>query len=325
MSLIFLMCSERSGSNFISKLLNGHNNICGPSTKHIINPLARNIFRYGDLKDQSNWDELIEDVYRLLVVEFSIWRKKFTLSELKGLAPIGDIKSLIRNIFMEEARINGKQYVFIKENHVYEFLPFLLTYFPESKFIYQVRDPRDMALSWKKNLDHPGGVVNAARQWKKDQQQSLKNFHLLKARGQAVSVKYEDLIANSDIEVKRLLDYLGMSYDENIFDFYKDDITKQNAGMQKAWSNLSKGIISNNSRKYLRELSDEEVKAVEKICWNEMKHLGYVNEYSKEVLDEVSDEWLDFYHNKEILELELIRSEGVIENMKAKSRFYNRY
>ena len=95
--------------------------------------------------------------------------------------------------------------------------------------------------------------------------------------------------------------------------------------MQKAWSNLSKGIISNNSRKYLRELSDEEVKAVEKICWNEMKHLGYVNEYSKEVLDEVSDEWLDFYHNKEILELELIRSEGVIENMKAKSRFYNRY
>lgn len=29
----FLMCSERSGSNFITKLMNNHSQICGPSTK----------------------------------------------------------------------------------------------------------------------------------------------------------------------------------------------------------------------------------------------------------------------------------------------------
>ena len=91
MSMFFLMCSERSGSNFIQKLLNGHNNICGPSTKHIINPVARNLFRYGDLTQKQNWDELLIDIHRLISISFSIWKKEFSLDDLHTLAPIGDI------------------------------------------------------------------------------------------------------------------------------------------------------------------------------------------------------------------------------------------
>ena len=70
MSILFLICSERSGSNFITKLLNGHPNICGPATKHIINPVARNLFRYGDLSVESNWHELLQDIYELISVSF---------------------------------------------------------------------------------------------------------------------------------------------------------------------------------------------------------------------------------------------------------------
>jgi len=324
MSLFFLMCSERSGSNFISKLLNGHKNICGPSTKHIINPVARNLFRYGDLSEEKNWEELLEDIHRLMSVNFSIWRKSFSYEELKNLTVPGDIKSLIQNIFLEEALASGKQHVFIKENHVYEFLPFLLTYFPESKFVYQTRDPRDMALSWKKNSDHPGGVVKAARQWKQDQQQSLKNYHLLKGQGKAHFVKYEDLTANNEHELKKILNFLGIPFDEGIFNFYKDEITQKNAGMQKAWNNLSQGVIVNNSRKYLKDLLPDEIKAVEKICFFEMKHLGYVPEFSEYDLIAVTEDWLETLNQQEISDVELNRSEGVKANMDAKKNFYQR-
>lgn len=325
MSLSFLMCSERSGSNFISKLLNGHNNICGPSTKHIINPVARNLFRYGDLQKKENWDQLLTDIYRLVSVDFSVWRKSFSFDELKLLAPVGDIKSLIQNIFLEEARANGKQHLFIKENHVYEFLPFLMTYFPESKFVYQTRDPRDMALSWKKNLDHLGGVVRAARQWKLDQQQSLKNYYLLKTQRKVHFVRYEELTANNEFEVKKILEFLGVSFDEDIFEFHKDEITQKNAGMQKAWDNLSKGVITNNSQKYLKGLTENEIKAIEKICWYEMKHLGYKPEFSEKELKMISEVWLEKLNQQELLELELHQSAGVKENMEAKARFYQRY
>lgn len=324
MAFFFLMCSERSGSNFISKLMNGHENICGPSTKHVINPVARNLFRYGDLSDAKNWKTLLSDIERLLSVEFSVWKKSFSFEDLEKISPVGDIKSLIQNIFLEEARVNGKQHLFVKENHVYEFLPFLMTNFPEAKFVYQVRDPRDMALSWKKNRDHPGGVVQAAHQWKKDQQQSLKNHHLLGAMGKSHFVRYEDLTSNSEYEVKGIIDFLGVPFDHKIFEFHKDEITKKNARMQKAWENLEQGVISNNSQKYKSELDSDEILAIESICRFEMQHLGYEVENSFSALESVSKEWLEELHARELREVVLDRSDGVKENIAAKTVFYQR-
>ncbi|MGF2733405.1 sulfotransferase family protein [Marinobacter sp. DUT-1] len=324
MAFFFLMCSERSGSNLISKLMNGHENICGPSTKHIINPVARNLFRYGDLSDTENWKTLLSDIERLLSVEFSFWKRNFSFEDLENISPVGDIKSLIQNIFLEEARANGKQHLFVKENHVYEFLPFLMTNFPEAKFVYQVRDPRDMALSWKKNSDHPGGAVQAAHQWKKDQQQSLKNHHLLATMGKSHFVRYEDLTSNSEHEVKRILDFLGVPFDQKIFEFHKDEITRKNARMQKAWGNLEQGVISNNSQKYKSELASDEILAIESICRFEMKHLGYELENSFSALESVSKEWLEELQERELREVILDRSDGVKENMAAKTVFYQR-
>ena len=97
------MCSERSGSNLITKVLNGHKNICGPSTKHILNPVARNLFRYGDLSQSENWQQLVGDIHNLLTIDFSIWRRSFSLHELKSCTSPGDIGGLLRNIFLEEA------------------------------------------------------------------------------------------------------------------------------------------------------------------------------------------------------------------------------
>jgi len=324
MSIFFLMCSERSGSNFITKLLNGHNNICGPSTKHIINPVARNLFRYGDISKQDNWDELLIDMHRLISVDFSIWKKSFTIDNLKALAPVGDIVSLIKNIFSEEAKANGKQHVFIKENHVYEFLPFLLLNFPEAKYIYMVRDPRDMALSWKKNTDHPGGVVKAAKQWQKDQQNTLKNYRELKNIGKAYLIKYEDLISDSDKYIKEIIDFLGLPYDENIKNFHQDELTQKNATMQKAWNNLSKEIIKNNKKKYLNELTQEEIQIIEKICYFEMIHLGYEPENIKDKLDIISDKKIEEFNQYELETLKYKRSEGVKLNMEAKKNFYEK-
>lgn len=324
MSMFFLMCSERSGSNFITKLLNGHNNICGPSTKHVINPVARNLFRYGDLSIEKNWNELLTDIHRLISISFSVWKKEFTLEELQKLAAAGDIQSFIRNIFMEEASANGKQHVFIKENHLYEFLPFLLLNFPEAKYIYQTRDPRDMALSWKKNSDHPGGVVKAARQWQKDQQNTLKNYAELAKVDKAYFVRYEDLISDSARYTRKIIDFLGLPFDPNIENFHKDELTKKNAGMQKGWNNLSQGVIKDNQKKYLKELTENEIKAIEKICYAEMLFLGYDTEYSKGVLDSYSEEAIEKLNSTECSTIEWTRAEGVKANMEAKKIFYQK-
>lgn len=324
MSLSFLMCSERCGSNLITKILNAHSNICGPTTKHVVNPLARNLFRYEPIDDPKNWDELLKDINTLLNVDFAVWESSFTIEKLSKLAPLGDVQKLIEGIFYQEASHHNKQHVFVKENQVYEFLPFLLLHFPESKYVYQIRDPRDMALSWKKSPIHPGGVIKGARQWKKDQQQSLKNYNELNKLGKAILIKYEDLIDNTEQEVERIVNFLGYSYEHEMMRFYNDNLTRKNAGKINAWKNLSENVMPDNKNKYLNELADEEIQYIEAICKYEMLYLGYGLENSINELEEIKKKKLLEF---EACERELIsyeKSEGVEANMKAKKEMYTK-
>lgn len=322
MSMFFLMCSERSGSNFITKLLNGHENICGPSTKHLINPVARNLFRYGDLTDEKNWNELLVDIHRLFSVDFSVWKSEQDFNTMKELASSGDIAGLIRNLFLEEAKAHGKQHVFIKENHVYEFFPFLQAHFPEARYVYLIRDPRDMALSWKKNRDHPGGVVTAARQWRQDQVQNMKNYHLLAADKRAYHLCYEDLIVNTQPQCKAIFSILGVPFDEKIRDFYKDEYTQKNAGQVDAWNNLSKPVLTDNSKKYKAEMAEEEIAAIESICFYEMIYFGYTPELVTEEAEWLTQEHLQKMEDEEKASSPRDPTESVIANMHAKRAFY---
>lgn len=320
----FLVCSERSGSNFITKLMNNHSQICGPTTKHIINPLARNYFRYQPFSESSNWDALLMDILSLFNVSFSVWKSQFSLEELKENVPQGDLAALINYFFYKEAEANNKSKLFIKEIKIYEFYPFLKYYFPKAKFVYQYRDPRDMALSWKKNNSHKGGIIAAARQWKNDQQQYLKIKALEERNGNIISVKYEDLVSNTPEQLKAILKTLNLDFEVGMVNMGKDELTNKNAQQQKAWENLSKPVMKDNFNKFKKELSVQEIQYIESICFFEMIQLGYTPENEWRELEGISPKTLADYHQQEMDEIEYNPASGVIANMEAKKAFYQR-
>ena len=63
----------------------------------------------------------------------------------------------------------------MKENHAYLFIAYTLAHFPESRFVWLVRDPRDMALCQRQTI-LPGGVQKAAPVWKENQGETLKVY-----------------------------------------------------------------------------------------------------------------------------------------------------
>ena len=325
MDFNFLMCSERSGSNLVTRMLNGHREICGPATKHILNPLARNLFRYGDLTDARNWTTLVADVHGLLSANFSLWKTAWSLEQLERLAPPGDVAGLIRGIYESEANAHDKKSLFVKENQIYNFMGFIGHYFPEALFVYQVRDPRDMALSWKRNPSHRGGVIAAAEQWKKDQQMSLMNFDLLKREGRIHLLKYEDLISDPARKAAQLVNFLGHEDDPDLLNFHKDAITIANARHNGAWDNLQRGVITNNSNKFSSGLSSEEIVAVETICFYEMLVLGYESTVVESAADMAPTELIDTMRLAELRETDFRPTDGVVENMAKKSVFYSRH
>ncbi len=321
---VFLMCSERSGSNFVTKLMNAHSQFVGPSTKHLFNPILRNYFRYGDLTDAAAWELLLIDVLRLYRVDFSVWRLELDLPTLRAMAAPGDLAGLLTAIFQAEAALDGAEHVFVKENQLYEFFPFLLTHFPQAHYLYLARDPRDMALSWKSNENIPGGVVRAARQWKTDQQQSLKNAALLDAQGRLIRLRYEELVADPVAVMSGVCDFLSVPYEPAMLDFHTDELTQANARMNSAWANLSRSVMTDNRDKWVGKLSDLEVRAVEAICRHEMRHLGYGPSNDERVLAAVSDDELEALDRRERCELTYSPTDGVRDNMSAKAVLYRR-
>lgn len=318
----FLLCSERSGSNLITRLMDSHPEVCAPFPKHLINPLARNVFRYGPLDHAPNWSCLLQDVEHLLSVPFAKWRAHFTKADLHQFATPGDVGMLVRRIFEQEARLACKQMLFIKENHVYEFVSFLLTEFPQARYLYLVRDPRDMALSWKSSAAHAGGVVRAARQWRQDQVETLKHYWVLQRLQQAMCIRYEDLISDSESCLRKICEFLQIDYHPIMHEFHRDALAQENVEGMPAWKNLSVQVLQNNKNKYVHGLTTFEVGVIEKICGLEMHIFGYTTVSTPELLASIDGSIIESLADEESRIHVAKQPERIRQNMEAKKAFY---
>ena len=271
----FLLCSERSGSNFMVKLLNAHPKICGPSPNHLIRVIALNEKKYGNLDNLKNWNTLVDDVLFYIEAQMAEWKTNVTVEEILQKCPVGDLVSLIRFIFEKEANSHNKNELFIKENQVYNYIEWIHKRFQNSNFIYLVRDVRDVALSWKKSPNHPGAIKKAIEVWKEDQIKFLKHYNKLNKLGRGILIKYENLISNPESELKKICEHIGIDYNNKMLTFYKDKLTIKNAIKIENWNNLSKPVIKNNYNKFKDELNDWEIQYIEYHCSELMQLFDY--------------------------------------------------
>jgi len=271
MQFSFLMCSERSGSNLLTSMLNAHSQYCGPSPVHIIRHTLENLNRYGNLSAVSNWQLLLRDMRNIFETKTGVWKSTWPEDQSEP----GDLSAVIRRIYENEARENHKQRLFVKENHLYKYLTFIMAAFPQSKIVYMVRDPRDMALSWKKSPVLRGGVIRAAGVWQADQKQGLRLYTWLQPLGRIYMLKYEHLVAQSERELRRLCNFLEIEFEYEMLNFSQSKLTSRNARRTAVWSNLQKPVMTNNFNKYKTELSADEIAYVEAVCREEMLLLGY--------------------------------------------------
>ena len=117
---------------------------------------------------------------------------------------------------------------------------------------------------------------------------------------------------------------MELPYEDVQSTFYKDENTVQNSEQNEAWKNLSGSIISDNSRKYLTELSSLEISLVEKICGDEMKFFEYNKTIDIQDIKTLSGEEIGQIEKDDLNSLPYEPPNGVTENMKAKAQFYRR-
>ncbi len=281
---IFLICSERSGSNLVGSIVGEHPEVYAHPPYHLGRDL---IMRLHDVTDGGASSPALQVLKDNAVTRIGKYRgeeeaDRFAdwLEQQNEISP----QAVARFVFQEmPLEAHGKR-AFIKENNAHQMLFFLVDCFPDAKYIFQVRDPRDFLLSctarrkrWLGNKY--GSVRNAMNVWRDDQLGGLTAYGLLGPQ-RVLLQRYEDLVSDFDTTVARLCEFLGLEFDERMHKFHEADRAQELAVKGGPRENLAKPLMTENFRKYRKGLSRGQVRIVEAYVGDLMDRFGYPREYT---------------------------------------------
>lgn len=281
---IFLICSERSGSNLIASIVGEHPQVYSHPPYHLGRDL---VMRLHEVAAGGVASEALQLLKRNAVARIGKYRgdeeaQRFAawLDSQSGIVP----RDVARFVFQEMPLEADGKHAFVKENNIHQMLFFLVDCFPDAKYIFQVRDPRDFLLScvarrkrWLGNKF--GSVRNAMNVWREDQLGGLTAYGLLGPE-RVFLQRYEDLVGNFDETVAALCDFLGLDFDEGMRRFHEADHAQNLAVKGGPRENLAKPLMTQNFRKYRKGLSRGQVKIVEAYNGDLMDRFGYPREYT---------------------------------------------
>jgi hypothetical protein len=272
---IFMIGTPRSGSTLLRLMLNQLPAVAAPHSPHILQRLAPLVDNYGDLEKHENLAQLIEDVCRLVELNPVPWAG-LTLDRT-------DILRRCRNHTL--LAVYGAVYGAMAEAHGAEswccqslanirYLPQIDHHFDNARYIYLYRDGRDVACSLRKTAVGEKHFYHIAKEWAATQQLALSLRERI-GPSRFFSVSYESLARDPELSMRLLCKFLGMRYTQAMLEFYKSDEARRTAESDGQWGNVDKPISAGNTRKFLHEASEEDIRIFESVAGDVLNTLGY--------------------------------------------------
>lgn len=285
---VFMICSERSGSNLMSSIMGAHPDVFAPPPYHLGRDLLLNLYRLqGKGVEAKVWQTLKTHAVGKVVqygAEGDADRLRHWLDAQTEIDPV----AIARFMWCEMPQGAQGKRVFVKENNAHRLVAFLSNAFPDAKFVFQVRDPRDYLASALARRKGPlgnkfGSVREALLIWREDQLGGLNALSLL-GPDRVHLVRYEDITGAPEQHLPDLCAFLDMPYRAEMLDFHNSKRAENLAVSGGPRENLAKPLMSSNSRKYLKQLSKSQIRTVEAYCGDLMRLLGYNPEYGTSLL-----------------------------------------
>lgn len=274
MDPIFIIGTERSGTNLLRLLLNTHSSIAIPHPPHIM----KNFFKleplYGDLNKDTNYRRLIQDVIKMVELHPYPWGIKLNAGRIFQESRDRNLINVFFGVYNQYLESSSKTRWGCKSTFMIYHVALILRYYPRSKFLYLVRDGRDVAASAKKSIFNRYSIYYTSQVWKKEQQIGIYWLNKLD-KGNIFLMKYEDLLSDPKGALKSVCFFLDEPYQEKMLDFFHTAEAQKSSSISAAWKNTSSPIIKNNCNKYKVELRKDEIELFENICARELDYFSY--------------------------------------------------
>ncbi len=191
--------------------------------------------------------------------------------------------AIYKAFLANEAKHHGLPRLCEKTPQYVFFIPELLRFFPNARIVNMVRDPRAVLASqkhkWKRR-----GLGSTFMPWWETVRLRI-NYHpitmsqlwnaSLEAANrcvnhpQVLNLRYEDLVAQPEVELQKLCDFTGLEFDLAML-----NIANASSSVQ-ADDPTAKGVVKRSPQAWKAHLKPHEIALVQRLCAHYMKHHKY--------------------------------------------------
>lgn len=276
---IFLLSTERSGSNLVRSILGTHPELSAPHPLETAYPWGK-VTPPSELSD-ARARRLLRDViinkhysFHPLETPVDVDAVFDAYREGNRSHSLFDVQDALYSVYAAEEGSSGWV---SKYPALWDCLEDAFSYYDDPRIVYLVRDARDVVLSFKRsNVGRYHPYYNAQR-WQEEQ---ARGVELVENHPDAVhTVRYRDLLRDPESIVRDITDFLDVEFDERMLYYYETDEAQAASESAEVFENLTSPIMSDNYEKFREQLPDEEVRITETIAGEELEYFGYERVY----------------------------------------------
>lgn len=272
--VVYIIGVGRSGTSLLMTLLNAHSQIAFTPETHFLRFYLGNEAIKTKMEAQG-----VEAFQQLLEADDYFKRLNFSTTDLlqpylnKG-KPF-QLDQVYKDLLQRYLNGKGKQLIGDKDPRYIDYLDMIHYIFPTAKIIHIYRDPRDVMLSktkaeWSAHrpiwLNAAISQIQIERGRTKAQQLFQQNYYEL---------AYESLLTQPNETLTQLLIFLGLAFEEKMFDLQKSASELVDISEMQWKDNTFRPLKGDNIEKWRTQLTPMQIRTIEIICKTWFQHLGY--------------------------------------------------
>lgn len=266
-NVAFIIGTGRSGTSLLGQMLNSHSEVCVP-------PELQLLFEYDD-----NGNRLFE--------EFSLCGTKgIGADDLSSIierccphklelffdydaychrdeTPRNSLAEFVTDFYESIAKSYGKSWLIEQTPWYGQRVDILTNLFPRAKFIHMIRDGRDVALSFSRTTWWNRSAHLNLAQWQREVKKISLDAAMYLNNSSYLEVKYENLVNNTEFEIRRICDFLGVDFEESTIDpqsfidydkYTRFDVNQVSSKEYSEWkNNKTTAVFAGNVQAWKRE------------------------------------------------------------------------
>jgi Sulfotransferase family len=269
-SPFFIFGCPRSGTSLLSTMLGTHPNLAIPQESHLYDNIFPIVQRHGDLSRAETRALVVSEM--LATGFIKNWNPAPTLPETLDAIRRPGFHGLVDALLRAWASKQGKPRWGEKTPQHTLCWRSILEGFHDVQVIHVVRDGRDVMLSYRSAFFGPKHVYPLAVRW----QQYLDAAEEVRAclgEGGFLQVRYEDLVAAPEAELRRICSFLGEDFTPAMLAFHKEDRGPRRESRNA--QNLRRPVLSDNTEKWRTQMTQRELRIFEALAGPYLIRYGY--------------------------------------------------